>query len=76
MNLSGNYSVLLTNNFKREVKRLTKKYPSLKEETIALKETLTKEPQTGTRIAKNVYKIRLAIKSKGKGKRGGARVIT
>ncbi len=30
----------------------------------------------GSPIGKNCYKIRLAIKSKGKGKSGGKRVIT
>ena len=30
----------------------------------------------GTPIGNNFYKIRLAIQSKGKGKSGGARVIT
>jgi len=33
-------------------------------------------PETGTFIGNNCYKIRLAIGSKGKGKSGGARVIT
>jgi hypothetical protein len=30
----------------------------------------------GTPIGKNCYKIRIAISSKGKGKSGGARIIT
>jgi len=34
------------------------------------------DPETGTYIGNNCYKIRLAIGSKGKGKSGGARVIT
>lgn len=33
-------------------------------------------PQCGTPLGKNVYKIRVAVKSKGKGKSGGMRVIT
>jgi len=33
-------------------------------------------PGLGIAIGKNCYKIRLSIKSKGKGKSGGARVIT
>jgi len=33
-------------------------------------------PQLGIPIGKNCYKIRFAITSKGKGKSGGARVIT
>lgn len=33
-------------------------------------------PRQGDELGKSCYKVRLAIKSKGKGKRGGARVIT
>ncbi len=33
-------------------------------------------PNQGTAIGNNCYKIRLSISSKGKGKSGGARVIT
>jgi hypothetical protein len=38
--------------------------------------TLTNKPETGTLLGNNTYKIRLAIKSKGKGKSGGGRIIT
>jgi len=62
--------------FERQAKRLIKKYPSLKAEILALGETLKENPNQGTSLGKNCYKIRLAIKSKGKGKSGGARVIT
>ena len=34
------------------------------------------DPKIGKPIGNNCYKIRLAIKSKGKGKSGGARIIT
>jgi len=37
---------------------------------------LENNPRLGTAIGKNCYKIRLSIRSKGKGKSGGARVIT
>ncbi|RLD43480.1 MAG: hypothetical protein DRI86_09900 [Bacteroidetes bacterium] len=37
---------------------------------------MTANPRTGDFLGNDVYKIRLAIKSKGKGKSGGARVIT
>ena len=36
---------------------------------------LVKKPEAGTFLFGDVYKIRMAVKSKGKGKRGGARVI-
>lgn len=71
-----NYSVVAVPKFKKELKKLAKKYPSIKVEFASLIESLENEPEQGTPLGKNCYKIRLAIKSKGKGKSGGARVIT
>jgi mRNA-degrading endonuclease RelE of RelBE toxin-antitoxin system len=68
--------VVVTPNFQREAKKLKKKYHSLKKELKDLIESLEQNPEQGTLITENVYKVRLAIKSKGKGKSGGARVIT
>lgn len=39
-------------------------------------ERLTDEPELGTALGNSFYKIRPAIASKGKGKSGGARVVT
>src|SRR5215469_1929238 len=62
--------------FERQARRLMKKYPSLKEEILELVETLERNPTCGTPLGHQCYKIRLAIASKGKGRAGGARVIT
>jgi hypothetical protein len=70
------YSVESIPQFEREAKRLIKKYASLKDEVKVLIENLKKDPEKGTSFGSNVFKIRLAIASKGKGKRGGARIIT
>ena len=70
------YSVITTDNFDREAKRLAKKYKSLKTDLMELFEELAINPQIGTHLGNNIYKIRLAIESKGKGKRGGARIIS
>jgi len=71
-----NYSVVVTAFFEKQLKRLTKKYPSLKLEFIQLVTSLKENPEQGTTIGNHCFKIRLAISSKGKGKSGGARVIT
>lgn len=63
-------------NFEKEAKRLRKKFASLAGELLDLIEELENNPFIGTALPKGFYKIRLSIKSKGKGKRGGARVIT
>ncbi len=62
--------------FERQTKRLVKKYPSLKKEIQELIKELKEGPENGISIGHNCYKVRLAIASKGKGKSGGARVIT
>ena len=70
------YSVIASEKFKKEFKRLSKKYPSLKAELLELNAELEENPTHGTPLGNNTYKTRLAIKSKGKGKSGGSRVIT
>lgn len=70
------FKILPTPAFVRELKKLTKKYFSLKDDLKALIVELAKNPQYGTPLGNNCYKIRSAITSKGKGKSGGARVIT
>jgi mRNA-degrading endonuclease RelE of RelBE toxin-antitoxin system len=70
------YNIILTVRFEKEIKRLSKKFPSLKNEFTDLIEIIKDEPEFGTFIGNNCYKIRLAIGSKKKGKSGGARIIT
>lgn len=70
------YNIELSSNFKKEAIRLTKKYPSLKTELAKLFTKLEENPTTGTPLGNDIYKIRLAIASKNKGKSGGARVLS
>lgn len=71
-----NFSVIPSDKFKKEAKRLIKKFASLKEELVELNNTLSKAPDIGTSLGNQIYKVRISIKSKGKGKSGGGRVIT
>ena len=71
-----NYSIEVTDNFKKEAKRLVKKYPSLVNEISQLGLLLASNPTYGISLGDDVYKIRLSVASKNKGKSGGARVIT
>lgn len=70
------YKIKTIPKFDKEIKRLAKKHPSLKNDFLELIQELKKDPKKGTSIGNNCYKIRLVITSKGKGKSGGARVIT
>jgi mRNA-degrading endonuclease RelE of RelBE toxin-antitoxin system len=69
------FNVKTISVFDRQAKRLVKKFPSLKKEIQELIKELKQEPEKGTSIGNDCYKIRLGIASKGKGKSGGARVI-
>jgi len=62
--------------FEKQAKRLLKKYASLKNELLELVKSLKENPLQGVAIGKSCYKIRVPIASKGKGKSGGARIIT
>lgn len=66
----------VTEEFKRQIKPLVKKYKSLKDDYANLLEELKNNPYSGVDLGGGQYKVRMAIASKGKGKSGGARVIT
>lgn len=69
-------AILLTQSFKKEVKRLSKKYPSLSADLRRLMADLEANPQLGEPLGQDCYKIRLRIMSKNRGKSGGSRVIS
>lgn len=68
--------VRVTKSFKKQAKKLLKKYASLRNELMELESILFNNPYHGTKLNENLYKIRVAVKSKGKGKSGGLRAIT
>ncbi len=70
------YNIIAVPTFRKELKKLAKKYHSLKTDLAILFKSLEENPIQGTSLGNNCYKIRIAITSKGKGKSGGARVIT
>lgn len=71
-----NYNVIATEPFERKLKKLAKKYKSLKIDLAVVFEQLAEQPTLGTPLGKECFKVRIAISSKGKGKSGGARLIT
>ncbi|MDC7136427.1 type II toxin-antitoxin system RelE/ParE family toxin [Bacteroides zhangwenhongii] len=71
-----NCNIIATSFFKRELKRLSKHYKSMRQDFAGLLESLRREPQQGVDLGRGLHKVRMAISSKGKGKSGGARVIT
>jgi mRNA-degrading endonuclease RelE of RelBE toxin-antitoxin system len=68
--------IIPTRQFAKDLKELGKKYPSITNDLRQLQTELLQNPTKGIMISENRYKIHLKIASKGKGKSGGARVIT
>ena len=70
------YLFIPTPSFEKSYKRLKKKYISLKTDLEEFQKEFNENPNIGTNLGKGFRKIRIAIKSKNRGKRGGARIIT
>jgi mRNA-degrading endonuclease RelE of RelBE toxin-antitoxin system len=70
------FNIYAADFFEKELKRLAKKYPSLKNDFKILVDSLKDEPIQGQPLGRDCYKIRMAISSKRRGKSGGSRVIT
>jgi mRNA-degrading endonuclease RelE of RelBE toxin-antitoxin system len=67
---------LPTPTFEKSYKRLKKKYLSLKTDLESFKKEYNENPNLGEGLGGGFRKIRISIKSKNKGKSGGARIIT
>lgn len=70
------YKITATAEFRRHLKALAKRYSSIKSDLVNLAQSLEKDPLQGVELSPGIRKIRMAIASKGRGKSGGARVIT
>ena len=74
--MNSDFIIRTAESFNRSAKKLYKKYPSPAKGLLSLKKDLLKDPTSGIPLGKDCYKIRMSITSKGKGKSGGARVVT
>lgn len=74
--MKSNILFTTTQTFDKGYKHLLKKYASLPADLLRLRDELTENQEIGVSLGSGFRKIRLAVKSKGKGKSGGVRVIT
>lgn len=70
------YKVEATEDFRKAFKRLAKRHKSFADDFKEFAKSLEINPFQGDELTPGVRKIRMAIASKGRGKSGGARVIT
>lgn len=73
---SMNFEVIPTPQFAKALKALAKRHRSIKQDIELFAESLSTNPFQGDELSPGIRKIRMAISSKGRGKSGGARVIT
>ncbi len=71
-----NFDIIPTPDFERAFKALAKRHRSLKQDILDFTKSLQENPFQGDELSPGIRKIRMAITSKGRGKSGGARVIT
>ena len=71
-----NFKIKTTPRFEKDVKKLHKRFPKLKDDLTQLIAQLYQNPTMGTHLGENIYKIRLQNASISSGKSGGFRVIS
>ena len=71
-----NYEFRPSPYFIKAAKKLSKRYPSFKDDLEELRRSLEENPYQGVDLGGGLRKVRMTIRSKGRGKSGGARVIT
>ena len=71
-----NFEIQTSSYFDAEAKRLAKRHRSFIDDLQDFQKSILENPFQGTELSPGIRKIRLTIDSKGRGKSGGARVIT
>ncbi len=71
-----NFEIQTTSYFDSEAKRLAKRHRSFVDDLEYFRDSILENPYQGTELSPGIRKLRLSIDSKGRGKSGGARVIT
>ena len=70
-----NFNIETIPRFDKDVKKLKKRFPKIKEDLSLLIEELSKHPELGIALESGLYKVRLQNSSIPTGKRAGFRVV-
>lgn len=71
-----NFKIETIPRFEKDVKKLKKKFPKIKNDLVKLVDSLSQDSELGTDLGSNIFKIRIPNSSIPAGKSGGFRVIT
>ena len=71
-----NFKIETIPRFEKDVKKLKKKFPKIKNDLINLIDELSSNPEIGINLGENIFKIRFLNSSIPTGKSGGFRIIT
>ena len=71
-----NFKIETIPRFEKDVKKLKKKFPKIKNDLIDLISKLSSNPEIGINLGENIFKVRFPNSSIPIGKSGGFRIIT
>ena len=71
-----NFKIDTIPRFEKDIKKLKKKFPKIKTDLIDLIKKLSVDPELGTPLGENIFKVRIPNSSVPTGKSGGFRIIT
>jgi len=71
-----NYKIDTTPRFEKDVKKLKKKFPKIKDDLVKFVNELSINPELGVNLGDRIFKVRIPNSSIPTGKSGGFRIIT
>ena len=71
-----NYKIETISRFEKDVKKLKKKFPKIKNDLVEFIKELSLNPELGINLGENIFKVRIPNSSIPSGKSGGFRIIT
>jgi mRNA-degrading endonuclease RelE of RelBE toxin-antitoxin system len=71
-----NFKIETIPRFEKDVKKLKKKFPKIKNDLVDFIDKLSSNPKLGIDLGENIFKVRVPNSSIPTGKSGGFRIIT
>jgi mRNA-degrading endonuclease RelE of RelBE toxin-antitoxin system len=71
-----NYKIDTIPRFEKDVKKLKKKFPKIKNDLVKFINELSLNPKLGINLGENIFKVRIPNSSIPTGKSGGFRIVT